>query len=48
MKVRCNQCMEMFEEEEIIISNDEDYYYKEEVCPKCKKGGCLLDLGEED
>jgi NAD-dependent SIR2 family protein deacetylase len=44
MEVRCNQCEEVFLEEDIIISKDKDYYYEEEICPKCKKGGCLMDL----
>ena len=38
--------MEEFEEKEIIISKDKDYFYEDEICPKCKKGGCLMDLSQ--
>lgn len=43
MLVRCNWCMEIFEEE--TIPYDEDL---QEYCPKCKEYGFLMDMGEED
>lgn len=42
MKVRCNHCMEEFDEEEIVFDKKLD----RELCPKCKKSGALTDLGE--
>jgi len=50
MKVRCNNCMEEFEEEEIIMVPDKDFpsCAVEEGCPFCKKAGCLMDLEEEN
>lgn len=40
MWVRCNNCMEVFDEKEIVYDANED----EELCPKCGIGGCLMDL----
>lgn len=44
MRVRCNQCMSEFDEEYIELSKDKDYFFEEEICPICKKGGCLMDM----
>lgn len=38
-KVRCNNCMSVFEEEEIVCNEDDKEY-----CPICGKDGCLMDL----
>lgn len=43
-KVRCNNCMEVFDERELIYDENEDM----EFCPYCGKGGCIMDLGEEE
>ena len=43
-KVRCNNCMEVFEERKIIYDSEEDM----EFCPCCGEGGCLMDLTEEE
>ena len=43
MKVRCNNCMEVFDEKEIIYNEDLD----REFCPYCGKAGCLMDLLED-
>ena len=43
-KVRCNNCMEIFEERKIIYDSEEDM----EFCPCCGEGGCLIDLTEEE
>ena len=43
MKVRCNYCMEVFEEKEIVWNEEEETEY----CPKCGKEGCLMDLEED-
>lgn len=40
MKVRCNNCMEVFDEKELIYNGDEDI----EFCPYCGEGGCIMDL----
>ena len=42
MRVRCNQCMNVFEEEEIVYDGEMDM----EFCPKCGEGGCLMDMAE--
>ena len=44
MKVRCNQCMKIFNEEEIVYDGEDDMEY----CPKCGESGCLMDLSDED
>lgn len=38
--VRCNNCMEVFEESKIVYDGDMDM----EFCPCCGEGGCLMDL----
>ena len=43
-KVRCNNCMKMFEEDKIIYDGEEDTEY----CPYCGEGGCLMDLEDDD
>ena len=40
MKVRCNNCMEVFDEEKIVYDDEEDM----EFCPECGEAGCLMDL----
>lgn len=52
MKVRCNNCMEVFEEEEVKEFNS-DYYaegseVESEKCPSCGFAGALMDLEEEN
>ena len=42
MKVRCNNCMAVFDEEEIPVDEDGDEY-----CPECGTTGCLMDLTDE-
>lgn len=42
MKVRCNNCMKVFDEKTIIYDGDEDM----EFCPHCGESGCLMDLKE--
>jgi len=32
----------------IPISTDKNYFYQDEVCPNCGKGGCLMDLLDDD
>ena len=45
MKVRCNQCMNIFDEEQIILDSERrDYGSSIEKCPRCGKKGCLMDL----
>lgn len=44
MKVRCNNCLEIFDEEDIKISNDKNYFFEQEICPKCGKGQGLMDM----
>lgn len=39
-KVRCNNCMEEFDEQKIIYDGDDDMEY----CPYCGECGCLMDL----
>ena len=46
MLVRCNQCMKIFHEDKIPISEDPLYMKDQEICPKCFKGGALMDLPE--
>ena len=53
MEIRCNDCMEEFEEEEIrlVMVDDEDInsvLTEEEACPICGKVGCLMDLKKGD
>lgn len=40
MKVRCNNCMNEFDENEIIYDGEENM----EFCPHCGEGGCLMDM----
>ena len=42
MRVRCNQCMKVFDEEEIVYDSEMDM----EFCPKCGEDGCLMDFSE--
>ena len=42
MKVRCNQCMKVFDEERIVYDGEDDIEY----CPECGEGGCLMDIAE--
>lgn len=43
VKVRCNNCMEIFDEKELVYNEDECM----EFCPYCGKGGCIMDLEED-
>ncbi len=43
MKVRCNHCMEIFDEDEIIFDEKAD----KELCPKCNRSGGLMDMEEQ-
>jgi len=45
MKVRCNNCMSIFDEKYIKITDDD---YKDEYCPCCEYHGGLMDLEEEE
>ena len=42
--VRCNMCMNVFDESEIIYDGDED----EEYCPYCGEAGALMDLTDDE
>lgn len=42
MKVRCNWCMNTFDEKDILLNLDDM-----ELCPYCGKIGCLMDLKEK-
>ena len=42
MKVRCNQCMKVFDEDKIVYDGESDT----EFCPECGESGCLMDLTE--
>ena len=42
MKVRCNQCMKVFDEERIVYDGEDDIEY----CPECGESGCLMDIAE--
>lgn len=42
MKVRCNMCMNIFDENEIVYDGETDT----EFCPKCGESGCLMDLND--
>lgn len=44
MKVRCNNCMEVFDEKELVYDGDEDM----EFCPYCGGGGCIMDLPKDE
>lgn len=44
MKVRCNQCMKIFEEDKIVYDGEIDM----EFCPECGEGGYLMDLPQEE
>lgn len=39
MKVRCNNCMAIFDEDEIVYDVEDI-----ELCPHCGESGCLMDL----
>ena len=48
-RVRCNECMEEFEEEDIILVNQPDEHNptileEVEACPFCKSTHALMDL----
>lgn len=43
-KVRCNNCMEEFEEKEIVYDGETDTEY----CPCCGECGCLMDLEDKE
>ena len=43
MKVRCNMCMNIFDEDEIVYDGETDT----EFCPKCGESGCLMDLDKK-
>lgn len=43
MKVRCNDCMSIFDENYIEV----DIINGEESCPICGRVGCLMDVEEE-
>ena len=38
MKIRCNDCMAVFDEQEIIVKGEIEY------CSRCGKSGCLMDM----
>lgn len=40
MRVRCNQCMAIFDEEQISYDGETEF------CPECGESGCLMDMGE--
>ncbi len=42
MKVRCNDCMAVFDEEEIIVVGETEH------CPVCKIEGCLMDMEDKN
>lgn len=42
-KVRCNNCLKVFDETEIVYDNNKDT----EFCPRCGKGGYLMDIDEQ-
>lgn len=44
IKVRCNNCMEEFDEQKVIYDGETDT----ECCPYCGGIGCLMDLEDED
>lgn len=44
MKIRCNNCMEVFDENLIVYDKNENM----EFCPCCGKSGCLMDLSEDE
>lgn len=44
MKVRCNNCMEVFDEKELVYDGNEDM----EFCPYCGDGGCIMDLPKDE
>lgn len=43
-KVRCNDCMKVFNENEIVYDEAED----KEYCPYCGVSGCLMDLNDKE
>lgn len=44
MKVKCNDCMAVFDESEIVYNEENNT----EACPHCGKIGCLMDLTDEE
>lgn len=44
MKVRCNNCMKVFDESKLIYDGDENM----EFCPYCGEGGCFMDLPKDE
>lgn len=44
MKVRCNQCMNVFDEDKIVYDGETDTEY----CCKCGESGCLMDLHDDN
>jgi len=44
MKVRCNDCMSVFDENYIVVH--ENGY--DEICPCCGQIGCLMDVSENE
>lgn len=43
MKVRCNNCMSVFDEKYIVV----DPASEKESCPVCGRIGCLMDIKDE-
>ncbi len=44
MKIRCNDCMSVFDEKYIVIKGRDG----EESCPVCGNVGCLMDVEETE
>ena len=44
MKVRCNQCMKVFDEDKIVYDGEEDM----EFCPECGESDYLMDLPDDE
>ena len=44
MKVRCNDCMAVFDESEIVYNEENNT----ETCPHCGRIGCLMNLTDEE
>lgn len=43
-RVRCNYCENVFYENELIYNEEENV----EICPYCRKGGCIADIDENE
>lgn len=43
-KVRCNNCLKVFDETKIVYDSDKDT----EFCPRCGKGGYLMNIDEQN